>query len=83
MDFLLSLIVSFITQFLKRFGIQDDGDHIAILIMALIASLWQFGLKWMPAVYTTSIAEIWAGSVFFYEVILKRISLFRKLGGKE
>ncbi len=83
MDFLLSLIVSFITQIVKRLGIEDDADHIAIFVMALVIALWKFGLKWIPEIYIQSIVEIWAGALFWYEVILKRIKAFRSLGGRE
>jgi len=83
LDFIIGLIVSIIAQFLKRFGYEKWATHIAVFILALIASMIKWGIKWMPEIYWQSTLEIWASSVALYELILKRIEPFRKLSGQE
>ena len=85
MDFVISFIVSWITQILKRYFpfFKDDTSHLAILIVAFLIAVLRYGLQWLPEAYFNAITEIWAGTVLWYEVILKKIKFFDSLDGQK
>lgn len=81
MDFLIGLTVSVLTQLLKRFGFEKWSTHIAVFGLALVGSVVKYGFGQLPGVYWESLLGIWSSAVLLYEVILKRIEPFEKLGG--
>jgi hypothetical protein len=87
MDIILPLIASIITQILKRFKIMekwgDLGVYVLLGIVSLIVSAYQYGWEWLPETYRIIGSEVFAGALVWYELILKRIAPFKKLGGTE
>lgn len=83
MNLLLGFIASFITQILKRFGFEKQGAQLACFIIALIIAIIQIGFKWLPKIYFQTIVGTWAAAVLWYEILLKKIGIFQKLGGTE
>jgi hypothetical protein len=88
MEILIPLVVALITQLVKRFGAKntilgDYGLYIFTFLFSVLISAAQFGWKWLPGAYTQMASEIFAGAMVWYEVLLKRIPIVRKLGGQE
>jgi hypothetical protein len=86
MELINSLIVALIIQLFKRFGLKekygDLGIHLVVLATAFLISLVQVGAKFIPETYIQVIFEIWSGAVLWYEAILKRISITKRLAEK-
>ncbi len=77
MELITSLIVSLITQAIKKFGFKDKLNglaiHLFLLALALAFSLLKFGFGYLPEMYAQSIIQIWAGAVLLYEFLYKAV----------
>ena len=74
---LTGVLVSIITQIVKKFGLKEKANgvyiHLLLLGLALGFSLIKFGFGFLPEVYAVSIIQIWGGAVLTYELLFKTI----------
>lgn len=81
---LVPLVVSLITQLIKKFGIKekfgDVGIYAVILAVAFLIKGSEVMLGYLPEAAQMSIEQVFTGTIALYEILLKRLEPFKKLG---